>query len=163
MLAAASPPESLPGQLFIQREGERLTVDAREVPQQQLLEALAQWLDFELILTGPLPQPRFLQIEGWPWEQALKQELYPASWAFRYARASGQDRLVQVVVFPPEPRLAAERHEGHRTGASSQPQSAEVVPLEVRRVDDTAQAYGASRAHQGGGDRRERGLNAAIN
>jgi hypothetical protein len=129
-LAVPSPRESVAGQFFIQREGERLTVDAREVPHQRLIEAMAQRLDFELILKGSLPQPRSVSVEGRPWEEALKQVLSPASWAFKYTRTAAGDRLVQVTVFPSEPRPAPERRENHATGTGNGRLLAHVSPPE---------------------------------
>jgi len=96
------PGEGGPGQLFIQLEGERLTVSAREISHRRLLEELARQLNFELILAGPLEQPRSLEIKGRPWEQALRTALAPASWAFIYESAAGRPRLIKVVVFPSE-------------------------------------------------------------
>ena len=134
-LAASSPRESIPGQFFIQREGERLTIDAREVPHQRLIEAMAQRLDFELILKGSLPQLRSVSVEGRPWEQVLKQVLSPASWAFKYIRTAGGDRLVQVIVFPSEPRPAPARRENHATEAANGSPLANVLPPEGKGRD----------------------------
>ena len=79
-----------------------MTVNAKGVPHGRLLAALASHLKFELIITGPLEERRSLEIEGRPWEEALKKALSPASWSFVYASSKGQLRLVKVFVFPPK-------------------------------------------------------------
>jgi hypothetical protein len=99
-MGAAIPGEGGPGQLFIQLEEGRLTVSAREISHRRLLEELTGQLNFELLLTGPLAQPRSLEIKGRPWEQALRTALAPASWTFIYESMAGRPRLIKVIVFP---------------------------------------------------------------
>jgi hypothetical protein len=156
-LAVAGRWDGAPGQFRIQCNGERLTLEAWEVPQQQLLEALAQSLDFELILMGPLPQLRSLQIEGRPWEQALKQVLSPASWALKYTRAGGQDRLVQVVVFPSELRPPAEPRGAPDPAEPAPPQLTMVQPPEERGEDQAQQeeSVGQEETEASGQDAQE--------
>jgi hypothetical protein len=125
--ALANTGDGAPGEFYIRLEGERLTVQAREVPQQELLEALAHRLDFDLILMGPLPQPRSFLIERRHWEQTLKQVLSPASWALHYARVAGDDRLVQVVVFPPGPHSQPGRR---ASDTPVEPSTSQVVDAE---------------------------------
>ena len=133
----AIPGEGGPGQLFIQLEEERLTVSAREISHRRLLEELARQLNFELILAGPLEQPRSLEIKGQPWEQALKTALAPASWAFIYESAAGRPRLSKVFVLPSEE--ANTRHSA--ATAIEQPRSpGQPVEQEVERHPEAAEA-----------------------
>jgi hypothetical protein len=86
--------------LLIRMEQNILTVKAREVPHRRILEGLARQLNFELIITGALEERRSLEIDGRPWEEALKRALSPASWAFVYDSSSaGEPRLAKVFVF----------------------------------------------------------------
>jgi hypothetical protein len=114
----ASPGEERAGQLLIQFEEGRLTVQARAVAHRQILEALARELHFELRLAGPLEQPRSLAIDRQPWERALKTALAPASWASLYEATPEGPRLRQVVVVPPQEAETAPRP-GDRTPAAS--------------------------------------------
>jgi hypothetical protein len=142
----ALPGEGGPGQLFIQIEGERLTVSAREISHRRLLEELARQLNFELILAGPLEQPRSLEIKGRPWEQALRMALAPASWAVIYESVAGRPRLIKVVVFPSEEtntRWArkTEASPYSTVTAIEQPQSpGQPVEQEVERHPEAAEA-----------------------
>jgi HEAT repeats len=77
-----------------------VTLEARDVSQRRILEGLAKQLNFELIVAGPLEEQRSLEIDGKPWEEALKKALAPASWAFIYDASEGQARLAKVFVFP---------------------------------------------------------------
>jgi hypothetical protein len=86
--------------LLIRMEQDSITLKAREVPQRRILEGLAQQLGFELVIIGSLEERRSLDIEGRPWEEALKRALTPASWAFLYDSSSaGAPRLAKVFVF----------------------------------------------------------------
>jgi hypothetical protein len=86
--------------LLIRMEQNMLTVKAKEVPHRRILEGLARQLHFELIITGALEERRSLEIEGRPWEEALKRALSPASWAFVYdSPGAGEPRLARVFVF----------------------------------------------------------------
>ena len=137
-MTAANNGDRAPGQFHIRRDGEHLTIRAQEVPQQELLEALAERLDFKLTIKGHLPQPRSLHIEGRPWEQALKQALSPANWALQYKRIAGQDRLMQVVVFPSDTQPHAERRIGYEPATPDPPQFVEVERSAAGK-DDQAQ------------------------
>jgi len=145
----ATPGEGGPGQLFIQFEEERLTVSARQISHRRLLEELARQLTFELILAGPLEQPRSLEIKGRPWEQALKTALAPASWVFIYESAAGQPRLIKVIVFPSPENEETNTHWASNTEAASHstataiepPQSpGQPVEQEVERNPEVAEA-----------------------
>jgi len=98
-LAQGAEEGSHPG-LLIQMEGGLLTVKARDIPHRQILEGLARRLGFELIVGGPLDEPRSLELHGKPWEEALKKALHPASWVLVYEPAPGRSRLAKVMVFP---------------------------------------------------------------
>ena len=105
MLAAVALTAAAPRQrpkLFIQRDGALLTVNAQAVPQGQLLEAIAHALHVELIIAGPLTEPKSLDLERRPWEDVLKTALAPASWAGLYTSTAGTVRLTTLVVFPPQ-------------------------------------------------------------
>jgi hypothetical protein len=98
--AAAVQGEEDPRGLIIRMQQDTLTVKAREIPHRRILEGLASRLKFELIIAGPLEERRSLEIEGRPWEEALKKALAPASWAFVYDSSAGEPRLAKVFVFP---------------------------------------------------------------
>jgi hypothetical protein len=101
MMGRSGTHEGNPGHFTIRMEPDRLTVKAKEVPHWQLLEELAKYLQFELILAGPLEGRLSLEIDRRPWEEALKKALYPASWAFVYKPSPrGVPRLAKVFVFP---------------------------------------------------------------
>jgi HEAT repeats len=92
--------ENKSSDLLIRMEQNILTVKAREVPHRRILEGLARRLNFELIITGALEERRSLEIDGRPWEEALKRALSPASWAFVYdSSGTGEPRLAKVFVF----------------------------------------------------------------
>src|SRR5262247_1816576 len=93
--AAAGPGGGNPATFFIRAEAGMVTLKAQDIPQQQILEGLAKQLNFELIVVGPLEERRSLEIEGKPWEEALKKVLSPASWAFVYDASGGQPRLAK--------------------------------------------------------------------
>jgi len=100
-IALAAQPTARPAvDLIIQLDGEILTVKAKQVPHRQILEGLANQLNFELVVAGPLEERRSIDIEARPWEEALKRALAPASWAFVYRSSSGEPQLVKVFVFP---------------------------------------------------------------
>jgi len=98
--AAAGPGGGKPAEFIIRAEGDMLTLKATGVSQRRLLEGLAKQLNFGLIVAGPLDESRSLDIDGRPWEEALKKALAPASWAFFYDSSGGQPRLAKVFVFP---------------------------------------------------------------
>jgi HEAT repeats len=99
-IAAAGPGAGTSGELIIRLEGNMLTLKARDVSHRQILEGLAKQLNFELALAGPLEDRRSLEIDGRPWEEALKKALSPASWAFVYDSSGEGPRLAKVFVFP---------------------------------------------------------------
>jgi len=99
--SSVTPEEASRTELLIQMEGEFLQVKARDVPHRQILEGLAKSLGFDLIIEGPLAEPRSLDLQGERGE-VLKKSLYPASWAFLYEPTQGGPRLAKVVVFPPK-------------------------------------------------------------
>jgi hypothetical protein len=89
-----------PGELIIRLEGGVLTLKARDVSHRRILEGLAKELNFDLALAGSLEDRRSLEINGRPWEEALKKALSPASWAFVYDSRGEEPRLAKVFVFP---------------------------------------------------------------
>jgi HEAT repeats len=101
-MATAGPGGGRSGEFSIHAEGETLTLKARDVPHRRILEGLATRFNFELIVAGPLEEQRSLEIDGRPWEEALKKALAPASWAFVYDSSGGDPRLAKVFVFPPK-------------------------------------------------------------
>ena len=98
--AAAGPGGGKPGELVIRAEGGLLTLQARDVSHRRILEGLAEQLNIELVVAGPLEERRSLEIDGRPWEEALKKALSPASWAFVYDSSGGEPRLAKVFVVP---------------------------------------------------------------
>jgi HEAT repeats len=99
-MAAAGRGGEKPGELIVRAEGGMLTLKASDVSHRRILERLAKQLNFELIVAGPLEERRSLEIDGRPWEEALKKALSPASWAFVYNSSSGEPQLAKVFVFP---------------------------------------------------------------
>jgi hypothetical protein len=99
---AGGPNEGVSQELFIRMDGGLLTIQAKEVPHRQILEELAKRLGVQLIVAGPLEERRSLELNGMPWENALKKALSPAGWAFVYERFAEGTRLAKVFVFPPE-------------------------------------------------------------
>ncbi len=87
-------------ELFIQVDGELLTIKAIAITQRQLLEELAATLGFELVLEGPLDEPRTLELQGKPWEEVMKRAVSPASWAYVYEYSAAGARLAKVFVIP---------------------------------------------------------------
>jgi HEAT repeat protein len=98
--ATAGPGQDKSGELTIRVNAGLLTLKATNIPHRQLLEGLAKRLGFELIIAGRLEEQRSLEIDGRPWEEALKKALTPVSWAFVYDSAGGEPRLAKVFVFP---------------------------------------------------------------
>jgi len=88
------------GELTIRVDAGLLTLKAINIPHRQLLEGLAKRLGFELIIAGRLEDQRSLEIDGRPWEEALKKALAPVSWAFVYDSSGAEPRLAKVFVFP---------------------------------------------------------------
>jgi hypothetical protein len=105
--AAAGPGPGQPGEFVIRAEAGMVTLKAQNISQRQILEGLAKQFNFELITAGPLDEPRSMEIDGKPWEEALKRALTPASWAFVYDSSGGQPRLAKVFVFPLKADTAA--------------------------------------------------------
>jgi hypothetical protein len=99
-VATAGQEERTIADLTIRLDGDLLTLKAKQMPHRQILEHLAQQLDFELIVVGTLEERRSLDIESRPWEEALKRALSPASWAFVYRASTEEPRLAKVFVFP---------------------------------------------------------------
>jgi predicted component of type VI protein secretion system len=99
-MAAAGRGGEKPGELIVRAEGGMLTLKASDVSHRRILEGLAKQLNFELIVAGPLEERRSLEIDGRPWEEALKKALSPASWAFVYNSSGGEPQLAKVFVFP---------------------------------------------------------------
>jgi hypothetical protein len=99
LTAMSGASESKGGNLSIRMDQDMLTVRASDIPHRRILEGLASRLKFELIIAGPLEERRSLEIEGRPWQEALKQALSPASWAFVYDSSAGEPRLAKVFVF----------------------------------------------------------------
>jgi hypothetical protein len=100
--AIAKSDKSDPRGLFIEIDGPLLTVRAKEIPHRQILEGIAKRLNFELIINGPLEERYSLELEGRPWEEALKKALSPANWALMYESAAGTPRLTKVFVVSPQ-------------------------------------------------------------
>ena len=99
-MAAAGRGGEKPGELIVRAEGGMLTLKASDVSHRRILEGLAKQLNFELIVAGPLEERLSLEIDGRPWEEALKKALSPASWAFVYNSSGGEPQLAKVFVFP---------------------------------------------------------------
>jgi hypothetical protein len=99
-MAAAGRGGEKPAELIVRAEGGMLTLKASDVSHRRILEGLAKQLNFELIVAGPLEERRSLEIDGKPWEEALKKALSPASWAFVYTSSGGEPQLAKVFVFP---------------------------------------------------------------
>ena len=126
--AAAAPGGGKPEDFIIRAEAGLVTLKARDVPQRRILEGLAKQLNFELVTAGPLEERRSLEIDGKPWEEALKKALAPASWAFFYDSFGGEPRLAKVFVFPLN-------HDGSGLGRPSPaPRRAEAPTPPPRRV-----------------------------
>ena len=119
--AVAGPGRGKPAVFIIRAEGDMLTLRATGVSQQRLLEELAKELNFELIVAGPLDESRSLDIDGRPWEEALKRALAPASWAFFYDSSGGQPRLAKVFVFPSKNDGLSPGHPSPRPGRVAAP------------------------------------------
>ncbi len=121
-----------PQGLFIRMDGELLTVRAMEVPHRLILEGLARRLGFELILSGPLEERRSLELQGKPWEEALKEALLPASWAFVYESTAGRPRLAKVFVLP------SNKGTGPPSSSSSPPESMPAQEAREKGIPFTA-------------------------
>jgi hypothetical protein len=98
--ATAGPGQGKSGEFTIRVDAGMLTLKAINIPHRQILEGLANRLDFELIIAGKLEDQWSLEIDGKPWEEALKKALAPVSWAFIYDSSGGEPRLAKVFVFP---------------------------------------------------------------
>jgi hypothetical protein len=109
-MAVAGPDRGKPTEFIIRAEGDMLTLKATSVSQRRLLEGLAKQLNFELIVAGPLDESRSLDIDGRPWEEALKKALAPDWPRFlsfhRKTMALAPDiHLLALVVSRHRPRL----------------------------------------------------------
>lgn len=131
--------------LTIRLEQDRLTVQAKEVPHRRVLEELAKRLKFELIMTGPLEDRRSLEIDGRPWEEALKKALSPASWAFVYDSSGGEPRLAKVFVFP-------SKDDGSGPGRPPSSPSRVAVPVQTPLPPPKPQGRQAPQLAEQGGD-----------
>src|SRR5262249_9431683 len=100
--AWANSDKSKPGGLFIEVDGPLLTVKAKDVPHREILQGIAERLNFELVIYGSLEERYSLNLEQRPWEKALKKALFPASWTFIYESAAGKPRLTKVFVLAPQ-------------------------------------------------------------
>jgi HEAT repeat protein len=98
--AAAGPGQAKSGEFIIRMDAGMLTLKATNIPHRQILEGLANQLNFELIVAGKLEDQRSLEIDARPWEEALKKALSPVSWAFVYDSSGGEPHLAKVFVFP---------------------------------------------------------------
>ena len=98
--ATAGPGQGKSGEFTMRVEAGMLTLKAIDIPHRQILEGLAKQLDFDLIVAGRLEDHRSLEIDGKPWEEALKKALAPVSWAFVYDSSGEEPRLTKVFVFP---------------------------------------------------------------
>src|SRR5882724_3459381 len=143
--AAAGPGGGKPAELIIRAEGDMLTLKARNVSQRRLLEGLAKQLNFELIVAGPLDESRSLEIDGRPWEEALKKALAPASWAFFYDSSGGQPRLAKVFVFP-------SKNDGPSPGRPSPSPSRVAAPTPTPRPAPNLQGDQAPQLAEQGSD-----------
>jgi hypothetical protein len=142
---AAGPDEGKAGEFIIRAEGGMLTLKATNIPHRQILEGLAKWLDFELIVAGRLDDRRFLDIDDRPWEEALKKALSPASWAFVYDSSGGEPRLAKVFVFPL-------KDDGSGSGPPPSSLSRVAAPVPTPMSTPEPQSRQASRLPEKGGD-----------
>jgi hypothetical protein len=147
-LAQADADKSDPKEFFVKIDGPLLTVKATEIPHRQILEGMAKELNFELIIDGSLQERHSLDLEGRPWEEALKKALFPANWAFVYESAVDEPRLTKVFVLAPQ-------WDRGTTGD---------IPTVPGREDTPSQASAQpAEAHAAGAPEHERkGVNAAL-
>jgi hypothetical protein len=151
-LATAYRDERSPTGVVIQRDQERLTVKARDIPHRHILERLAQQLGFDLTIVGALETRRSLEIEGQPWEEALKRALSPASWAFVYEPAAGRHRLVRVLVVSPDAvKEAAQRR---APAMATTPEPLPAAPRPPAESDET-QTFEVAQPAQESGEAEE--------
>jgi hypothetical protein len=143
--AAAAPGRGKPEELIIRAEAGLVTLKARDVPQRRILEGLANQLNFELVTAGPLEDQRSLEIDGKPWEEALKKALAPASWAFFYDSSGGEPRLAKVFVI-------SLKHDGSSPGRSSPAPSRAEAPTPTPRPAPDFKGKQASQLGEGGPD-----------
>jgi hypothetical protein len=99
-VALANDATDVPRGRLVKVDGLLLTVKAKEILQRQILEEIAKQLNFELIIHGSLEERHSFDLEGGPWEEALKKTLFPANGAFIYEPAPGGPRLSKVLVLP---------------------------------------------------------------
>lgn len=143
--AAAAPGGGKPEEFSLRAEAGLVTLKARDVPQRRILEGLANQLDFELVTAGPLEEQRSLEIDGKPWEEALKKALAPASWAFFYDSSGGEPRLAKVFVFPL-------KHDGSSLGRPSPAPSRTEAPTLAPRPAPEPRGNQAPQPVEGGAD-----------
>jgi HEAT repeats len=182
-MATAGPGTRKPTEFSIRVEAGIVTLKARDVSQRRILEGLAKQLNFELIVAGPLEEQRSLEIDGKPWEEALKKALAPASWAFVYDGSGGQARLAKVFVFPfkndapsqgrpssgpgrvaaatPAPRPAPD-HQGHATPQLAEQGSDASTGEPLQAEDDETRALALVGLATTGGEQAIMALRQAL-
>jgi HEAT repeats len=143
--AAAVPGRGKPEELVIRVEAGLVTLKARDVSQRRILEGFANKLNFELVTAGPLEDQRSLEIDGRPWEEALKKALAPASWAFFYDSSGGEPRLAKVFVIPL-------KHDGSSPGRSPPDASRAEAPTPAPRPAPVSKGKRTSQLGEGGPD-----------
>jgi HEAT repeats len=144
-MAAAGPGQEKSGEFIIRVDNGMLTLKATNIPHRQILEGLAKRLDFELIVAGRLEDHRSLEIDGRPWEEALKKALAPMSWAFVYDSSGGEPRLAKVFVFP-------SKDDGSDSGRPSSSLSRVASPVRTPLPAPTPQGPQAPRLPEQGND-----------
>lgn len=143
--AGAAPGRGKPEELIVRAEAGLVTLKARDASQRRILEGLANQLHFELVTAGPLEERRSLEIDGKPWEEALKKALAPASWAFFYDSSGGEPRLAKVFVIS----LKDDGSSPRRSSAAPSPAEA---PTPARRPAPDFQGNRAFQLGEGGPD-----------
>lgn len=130
--AWANSDKSKPGGLFIEVDGPSLTVKAKDVPHREILQGIAERLNFELVIYGSLEERYSLDLEHRPWENALKKALFPASWTFIYESAAGKPRLTKVFVLSPQRGQAADSLPAPSTPPAEAPEPGAPAPDQQR-------------------------------
>lgn len=134
MALAEGPGPVSPQDLFLQVEGDLLTVRAKEVPQRLILEGLAQRLGFELHTMGPLEERRSLNLQRKPLEEGLKEVLHPASWVSLYTPSPKGPRLTKIIVFPPSLPRASHPASPHPQVGPTPPVTTRESPQKVEEA-----------------------------
>jgi hypothetical protein len=143
--ATAGPGTGKPAEFLIRTEAGMVTLKAKDVSHRRILEGLAKQLNFELIVAGPLEERHSLEIDGKPWEEALKKALAPASWAFVYDASGGEARLAKVFVFPL-------KHDGSGPGRPSSAPDRVAAPAPTLRPAPDQQGDSAPQLVEQGSD-----------